>query len=448
MANTKLKHLSTASLSQVASSRGYFLYLLDTNTDTDYKLRVTDLFTRITSVGTGLSLISKEASNISTLKTINTNSVPLSLKDGNSGISIDFVENLLDLSKCDNSKSVFLQSVNLSNDVGNSLLGITNGGTGADDQQSALNLLTNSAGGSANQILKTDGTAASFAGVNDLITAGTGLEWDTSTAPYTLKVTLDDVTFTSNITFNNTVTISNYNLGVGTGWISNDGTSEGVNMDTSGRVFLGHSLPTAQFDTANIAALTLGDNLSFTTDSARSINMMTTAAGAGVEFTINGSAPVASNQAGGAVTIKGGTGTGSGAGGALNLYAGDSTTGDGDINIYVTDAGTVSQVMKIHGSNKHFTVGSTGANNNAKFDIQNDTAGAACLELDQNDTDEPFIIYTGATGTTGAANIDTECDGDTSSSTVAGPHSATWTIKGMYRVNINGTDYWTPYYTR
>ena len=66
---------------------------------------------------------------------------------------------------------------------------------------------------------------------------------------------------------------------------------------------------------------------------------------------------------------------------------------------------------------------------------------------DQLDSDEPFIrLEPSGTGTSKGGNIDTECDGDTSGSTVAAPHSATWTLKGMFRINISGTDYWVPFY--
>lgn len=448
MANTKIQHLPTASLSQVASSQDYYLYMADLNSGRDIKFKATDFFTIVRSVGIGASLISSSSFNSVSLKTILSPGDHINIKDGGNGIELGLKEDAINLNKCNNSISSFISEVDLGSNVGTSTLAMVNGGTGANDQASALNLITNSSGGTANQVIKTDGTSASWEGINSLITAGAGLVWDTKTTPYTLDVTLDDVTFTSNITFNNTVTISNQNLGVGTGWISNDGTSEGINIDTTGRIFMGQSAPTAAFDSSNSASLTLAQNLSFNSGATRSINMVAPSTGAGDEFQILGSAPGASNQAGGAITLTGGVGSGTGAGGAINLLAGNSTSGDGDINMSVTDGGTVSQVLKIHGSNKHFTVGSTGANNNAVFDIQNDTAGAACLELDQNDTDEPFIIFTGATGTTGAANIDTEPDGDTSGSTAAAPHSATWTLKGMFRVSINGTDMWTPYYTR
>ena len=224
---------------------------------------------------------------------------------------------------------------------------------------------------------------------------------------------------------------------MGAGWISNDGTNEGINIDATGRVFMGHSVPTVEFDTSNSAALTLSDNLSFTSGDVREINVMSPSTGAGNEFKITGSAGTATNTAGGAITLTGGIGNGTGVGGAINLLAGNSGSGDGDINLSITDGGTIAQVMKIHGSNKHFTFGSTGANNNAVVDIQNDTTGAACLELDQNDTDEPFIIFTGSSAV----------DATTCVSSLHGTFpNHTNANDGWVRININGTDKWVPYF--
>lgn len=61
------------------------------------------------------------------------------------------------------------------------------------------------------------------------------------------------------------------------------------------------------------------------------------------------------------------------------------------------------------------------------------TAGDAALEIKQDDADEPFIKYTG----TSAANADNNITTWTSGAT----------LSGYVRNNINGTDYWMPYYT-
>jgi len=426
MANTKIQNLPTASLAEIANTNNFFLYMADLSNSKDVKFQARDFFTTVNSSGTGLSLIHRMSINNVSLKTIKALGDAIKIIDAGSGIEVSLLEASIDLENCNNENASFIKTVDLGANVGDSTLSIINGGTGANDQASALDLITNSSGGTVNQVIKTDGTSASWAGINSLITAGEGLKWNTATAPYTLDVNLDDVTFTSNITFNNTVTISSHNLGMGAGWISNDGSSEGINIDNSGKVFIGTG--TSIFN----EALTVTGNLSFNAGGTRAISMGAPSTGAGDEFQILGSAPSASNQAGGDITIKGGVGSGSGAGGAVSLYAGNSTSGDGDINMYVTDAGTQTQALKIHGSNKHFTVGSTGVNNGAKFDIQNDTALAACLELHQNDTDEPFITFTGTTATDQTKSLSTD--------------TSVGAITGHIRVNVNGTDYWLAYY--
>jgi len=75
------------------------------------------------------------------------------------------------------------------------------------------------------------------------------------------------------------------------------------------------------------------------------------------------------------------------------------------------------------------------------------TEGDAGLTIDQNDDDEPFINYEGKSAADQANNIST-VNGD---GAVDGPKnyssSAGWTFVGMVRINVNGTDYWTPYYS-
>ena len=435
MANTNINKLPTFNVTP-QNSRNWYVYAADGAGLRNVRVKVSDFFTSLSSVAGGVGLLNPTGA----LKGLTSES-PITLRSSGDSITIGYDPSSIGVGSFTNDAG-YLQEVNLTDPSTTGLLSITNGGTGADNQQAAINLLTNSASASNTQLLSTDGTNALWYSIDSVFTASTGLAWDTTSYPYKLKVDLSDVTFSSDISFNNHMSTNGFNIGIGGGWLSNDKGSEGINIDSEGRVFMGYSSPTASFD-AN-SALNLSGNLTIVGGAARTLAI----GNGGNDFNITGSTPSASNTAGGDITIAAGAGTGSGAGGTLTLKAGGSGSGDGNISLFVTDAGTSSEVLRVHGSNKHFTIGSTGVNNNAKLDIQNDTAGAACLELDQNDTDEPFIIYTGATGTSGAANIDTEPDGDTSGSTVAAPHSATWTLKGMTRINVNGTDFWTPYYTR
>jgi len=79
---------------------------------------------------------------------------------------------------------------------------------------------------------------------------------------------------------------------------------------------------------------------------------------------------------------------------------------------------------------------------------QASTSGAKpVLYLDQGDVDEEFIRFDGTSAADQANSIST-VNGD---GAVTGPKdfsaSAGWAFEGMVRVNINGTDYWMPYYS-
>lgn len=75
------------------------------------------------------------------------------------------------------------------------------------------------------------------------------------------------------------------------------------------------------------------------------------------------------------------------------------------------------------------------------------TLAKQALEIDQNDDNEPFIKYSGTSAADQTKNIST-VNGD---GAVEGPKnfsaSAGWQYEGMIRVDVNGTDYWMPYYS-
>jgi hypothetical protein len=64
---------------------------------------------------------------------------------------------------------------------------------------------------------------------------------------------------------------------------------------------------------------------------------------------------------------------------------------------------------------------------------QSNSSGAiACLSLDQDDTDEPFIKFDGTTASDQSSSLTTD--------------TSVGSITGHIRVDINGTDFWIPYY--
>lgn len=81
------------------------------------------------------------------------------------------------------------------------------------------------------------------------------------------------------------------------------------------------------------------------------------------------------------------------------------------------------------------------------MDQTSSTGAITVLALTQSDQDETFIDFVGTSGAAKANSISTEPAGNTSSSTVAAPHSADWQVEGMVRVDVNGTQRWMPVYS-
>ena len=78
---------------------------------------------------------------------------------------------------------------------------------------------------------------------------------------------------------------------------------------------------------------------------------------------------------------------------------------------------------------------------------QDEAAGARpVLRLDQGDVDDEFIHYEGTSAADQTKTIST-INGD---GVVTGPKdfstTAGWTFVGMFRISINGTTRWMPYY--
>ncbi len=71
---------------------------------------------------------------------------------------------------------------------------------------------------------------------------------------------------------------------------------------------------------------------------------------------------------------------------------------------------------------------------NAMVEInQSSTTGAiSCLSLDQDDTDQPFIHFDGTTASDQSSSLTTD--------------TSVGSLTGHIRVDINGTDFWIPYY--
>ena len=125
----------------------------------------------------------------------------------------------------------------------------------------------------------------------------------------------------------------------GTGFISGDGTAEGLTVDNDGKVFIGQSTPTAVFaDSLNIKG-----GIRFTNTDAPTIKpTATTSSTAGQAVTIEGGS--SAGAAAGALNLKGGTASGNGAGGDVVICAGRDTSGSADGTIQLKTYSGASEI--------------------------------------------------------------------------------------------------------
>ena len=95
---------------------------------------------------------------------------------------------------------------------------------------------------------------------------------------------------------------------------------------------------------------------------------------------------------------------------------------DDDAYNFISDAG-----------NDRIGIGTSGAPGGKLEVNQNSSTGAiACLELDQDDQDQEFIKFDGTTASDQTKSLTTD--------------TSVGSLTGHIRVNINGTDFWIPYY--
>ena len=245
-----------------------------------------------------------------------------------------------ELSNFSNTSTGFLTSVNLASNV-TGTLPVSRGGTGITTVADKAVIITQDSG--------TDTLSALAMSTNgQLLMGGTsGPAVGTLTAGTNMTITNADgaITLASAIgTIGSTLNMSNNKLQMGTGWITQDGGSEGLLLDSAGKTFIGSSTPTAYHaDDLNVnSSITLGDTNGTI---AQYIRMRSTSTGGSPALSILGATTTVAGQAGGSLSITAGAGAGSGNGGALTLGGGiDGGSGtDGGVAIKINN-GTVLNI--------------------------------------------------------------------------------------------------------
>ena len=378
----------------------HMLYVVNESVDTDHKLQLNTMYPSLSDQGSaGLAihngLTNTTQINLKKIQVASTSSGAVTIATHADGhLLITLVESALNLANCSNASSGFLTTVNLTSNVGSTVLPVANGGTGAASLTDGGILLGSGTGAvtamavlAKGSIIAGDGTtdpAVVTVGTNGYLlqadsTAGAGVSWlqtlpvanggtgattltangvligngtsavtsvalatkgqilvgDGTGNPSALTVGTDGQLLMANAAagsgvqwINNhldlldefvmpgsTVLDMNNNIiDLGTGWLSGNGTAEGINIDAAGKVFIGEDTPTAFFDTAlNF----IGD----ITVSGASVFQAKAVSGAGSNISLIAGGSTGASAGG--MVVKGGDSTGgNGNGGNLTLGGG------------------------------------------------------------------------------------------------------------------------------
>jgi hypothetical protein len=412
-----------SSLSTIAkTSLGANDYLLTANgvADTNYKLLAEDLFPTVNTLGTSsealfISITNKNSLNFKGIKSL---SNLITIATASNNIELNFDQTLIDLDLCDNSTSAFLSSVSLTADV-TGTLPVGNGGTGATTFTANSLLLGNGTSAVASLGVATNGQLVigrtGLSPVLANLTAGTNVTITNGSGTITIAASLTTLTAALNA--------ATYNI-YGFGWLSGDGNNEGIAIDSSGRVFMGSTTPTAFYD----QDLNVQNGISLRGSATQNIKL--TRVGTAADFYITGGTSTSSGSNGGDLYLLAGDGGSAADGGNVFIRGGVPGSGSAGlvfINSLMTVDSTTYKSVRIGGT----LTASTGAT--LTVEQADASANIPVVSLEQDDTNESFIAFVGTSGAASANSISSST-GSTSSKV------------GAIRVKINGTDRWIRLY--
>ena len=412
-----------SSLSTIAkTSLGANDYLLTANgvADTNYKLLAEDLFPTVNTLGTSsealfISITNKNSLNFKGIKSL---SNLISVATVSNNIELNFDQTLIDLDLCDNSTSGFLSTVALATNV-TGTLPVANGGTGATTFTANSLLLGNGTSAVASLGVATNGQLVigrtGLSPVLANLTAGTNVTITNGSGTITIAASLTTLTAALNA--------ATYNI-YGFGWLSGDGNNEGIAVDSSGRVFMGSTTPTAFYD----QDLNVQNGISLRGSVTQNIKL--TRVGTAADFYITGGTSTSSSSNGGDLYLLAGDGGSAADGGNVFIRGGVPGSGSAGlvfINSLMTVDSTTYKSVRIGGT----LTASTGAT--LTVEQADASANIPVVSLEQDDTNESFIAFVGTSGAASANSI-------SSSTGTAGSKI------GAIRVKINGTDRWIRLY--
>ena len=120
--------------------------------------------------------------------------------------------------------------------------------------------------------------------------------------------------------------------------------------------------------------------------------------------------------------------------GAIDFDGGGFTFNDSGASVdFRAETNTLDHAFFIDGSADKIGIGTDSPTSALLTVSQANSSGAiACLTLDQDDTDQEFIRFDGTSNSDQSSSITTD--------------TSVGSLTGHIRVNINGTDYWIPFY--
>jgi len=120
--------------------------------------------------------------------------------------------------------------------------------------------------------------------------------------------------------------------------------------------------------------------------------------------------------------------------GAIDFDGGGFTFNDSGASVdFRAETNTLTHALFVDGSADKIGIGTDAPTSALVTVSQANTSGAiACLTLDQDDTDQEFIRFDGTSASDQTKSLTTD--------------TSVGSLTGHIRVNINGTDFWIPYY--
>jgi hypothetical protein len=411
-------------IAKTSISTTHYLPLAD-GTSANYKLLIQDLFPNFNTIGTSSELLYVNITNKNTLnfKGIKSFDNLLTVSTVSNNIVLQVNPANIDLSLCDNTTSAFITGpVSLSSGI-TGTLPVANGGTGLTTLTSNSLFVGNGTSALTALGVATNGQIpigrTGLSPVLATLTAGTNVTVTNASGAITIAASL--TTLTANLNG------AGYNI-YGLGWLSGDGQNEGVAVNSTGKVFVGGSTPTA-FYTYD---LNVNSGIALNGAITQSLEMIATATPG--SFTIQGASASVANVAAGTTSLLGGNSSGTGNAGGITLRAGNcGLTGSGNGGLTTLEAGgsfsgTGGNIQVVAGGSNSGTGGNViitpGGSTSGTGGKVVQSAGGSTL---------PFTNFTGTSGAASANSL---------SSSVATAGAKTGAIK----VQINGVDAWIRVY--